>query len=57
MEPPSRMDIVKGLGLPAAILVVVVVGRVTHDDVLAAVVTMVICGGYIAWWIWSNRFR
>lgn len=52
MQRPSRRDIVKGAGLPMAILGVALVGRLTHDDVLAAVVTMLICGGYIAWWIW-----
>ena len=57
MERPSPRDVIKGLGLPTAIVVVVLVGRVTHDDVLAAVLTMLICGGYIAWWIWSNRYR
>ena len=57
MERPSPRDVIKGLGLPTAIVVVVLVGRVTHDDVLAAVLTMLICGGYIGWWIWSNRYR
>jgi hypothetical protein len=40
MQRASRRDIVKGAGLPMAILGVALVGRLTHDDVLAAVVTI-----------------
>lgn len=29
----------------------------THDDVLTAVATIVICGAYVARWIWVNRYR
>jgi hypothetical protein len=30
---------------------------ITRDDLLTALVTIVICGSYIGWWIWSNRYR
>jgi hypothetical protein len=30
---------------------------VTRDDVLTAVITIVICGGYIAWFFWSRRYQ
>jgi hypothetical protein len=30
---------------------------VTRDDVLTAVVTFVVCGSYIAWYFWKNRYQ
>jgi hypothetical protein len=45
------------LGLLTVIALVQLLELVTHDDVLAAVVTLVICGSYIAWYLWKNRFH
>jgi hypothetical protein len=30
---------------------------VTHQDVLTALITIVICGAVTGWWVWSNRYR
>ena len=30
---------------------------ITRDDLLTALVTIVICAAYIGWWIWSNRYQ
>jgi hypothetical protein len=30
---------------------------VTHDDVLTAVVTIVICGAVVGWWFWRYWHR
>jgi hypothetical protein len=49
--------------LPGAVITLTVIAAlqvlhlVTHDDVLTAVVSIVICGTYIGWWVWSNRYH
>jgi hypothetical protein len=45
------------VGIFTVIAALQVFDLVTHDDVLTAVVTIVICGAYIGWWIWSNRYH
>ena len=41
----------------AVIAALQVFDLVTHQDVLTALITIVICGAYIGWWVWSNRYR
>jgi hypothetical protein len=38
------------------ILVISAIDRITHNDVLAAVATIVILGPYLAWWFWRRRY-
>jgi hypothetical protein len=45
------------VGVFAVIAALQVFDLVTRDDVLTAVLTIVVCGSYIGWWIWSNRYR
>jgi Flp pilus assembly protein TadB len=44
------------IGTLVVVLVVVAIDRITHDDVLAAVATIVILGAYLAWWFWRRRY-
>jgi hypothetical protein len=41
----------------AVIAALQVFDLITRDDLLTALVTIVICGSYIGWWIWSNRYH
>jgi uncharacterized membrane protein len=45
------------VGIFAVIAALQIFDLITHQDVLSAVITIVICGAYIGWWIWSNRYR
>jgi hypothetical protein len=47
------------LSLIAVLVIVVVIeaiDRITHNDVIAAVATIVILGAYVAWWFWRHRY-
>ena len=57
MKSLPRPTLRGAVGVFAAIAALQVFNLVTHDDVLTAVVTIVICGAYIGWWIWSNRYH
>jgi hypothetical protein len=41
----------------AVIAVIVAFNLITHDDVFTAVIALVICGGYLAWYFWSHRYQ
>jgi len=45
------------VGIFGVIAALQVFNLVTHDDVLTAVVTFLICGGYVAWYFWSQRYH
>jgi hypothetical protein len=48
------------LSLVAILVIVVVIeaiDRITHNDVDAAIATIVILGVYIGWWFWRHRYR
>jgi hypothetical protein len=51
---PSLRSVVVTLAVIGAIQVF---DLVTHDYVLTALITILICGAYIGWWVWSNRYR
>jgi Flp pilus assembly protein TadB len=51
---PSLRSIVVTLAVIAAIQLF---DLVTHQDVLTALITIVICGAYIGWWVWSHRYQ
>jgi hypothetical protein len=55
-SPPraSLRSVVISLAVIAALQVF---DLVTHQDVLTALITIVICGAVIGWWFWSNRYR
>ena len=55
-SPPraSLRSVVISLAVIAALQVF---DLVTHQDVLTALITIVICGAVIGWWVWSNRYR
>jgi hypothetical protein len=43
--------------IAVAVIVVVIeaIDRITHNDVDAAVATIVILGSYVGWWFWRHR--
>jgi hypothetical protein len=46
--------------LIAITVVALVIGgieRITHNDVLAALATIVILGAYVGWWFWRHRYQ
>jgi hypothetical protein len=53
--PPANIRAV--VGVFAVIAALQVFDLITRDDVLTAVVTFVICGAFIGWFFWSNRYR
>jgi hypothetical protein len=57
--PPSvQRPTLRGvIGIFGVIAALQVFNLITHDDVLTAVVTFVICGGYVAWYFWSHRYQ
>ena len=44
------------IGIPFVALVIWGIERFTHNDVLAAVATIVILGAYLSWWFWRHRY-
>jgi hypothetical protein len=44
------------IGIFAVIAALQVFNVLTHDDVLTAVVTILVCGTCIAWYFWNNRY-
>ena len=44
------------IGIPFVALVISGIERFTHDDVLAAIATLVIMGAYLGWWFWRHRY-
>ena len=52
-----RPSIREAVGILAVIVLIQVFNLFTHDDVLTAVVTIVICGAFIGRWIWVNRYH
>ena len=57
MKSVPRPTLRGAVGVFATIAALQIFNLVTHDDVLTAVATIVICGTYIGWWIWSNRYH
>jgi uncharacterized membrane protein len=53
----ARPRLAEVVGIFAVIAAIQVFDLITRQDVLAAVVTIVICGAYLGWWIWRNRYR
>lgn len=45
------------VGIFVVILALQLFNLLTHDDVLTAVLTFLVCAAYIAWFFWSNRYR
>jgi hypothetical protein len=45
------------IGIFLVIAALQVFDLATHDDVLTAVLTLLACAGYIAWWFWSHRYK
>jgi len=43
------------IGTLVVVLAVIAFDRITHNDVLAAVATIVILGAYLGWWFWRHR--
>jgi uncharacterized membrane protein len=52
-NPPIPIQIIAIFAVIAALQVF---DLLTHDDVLTAVNTIVICGAYIGWWFWRRRY-
>jgi hypothetical protein len=57
MKNAPRPTLRTAVGIFAVIAALQVFDLVTRNDVLTALVTIVICGAYIGWWFWSNRYR
>jgi hypothetical protein len=57
MRNVPRPTLPAAVGVFAVIAALQVFNLVTHDDVLTAVVTFVVGGTYIGWWIWSSRYH
>jgi hypothetical protein len=57
MKGDPRTTFRGAVGVFAVIAALQVFDLVTRNDVLTALVTIVICGTYIGWWIWSNRYQ
>jgi hypothetical protein len=45
------------IGTFAVIAALQLFNLVTRDDVLTAVLTFLVCAGYIAWFFWSRRYQ
>jgi hypothetical protein len=57
MKGDPRTTFRGAVGVFAVIAALQVFDLVTRNDVLTALVTIVICGTYIGWWVWSNRYH
>jgi hypothetical protein len=44
------------IGVLVWLLAITAIDRITHNDVIAAVATIVILGAYVAWWFWRHRY-
>jgi hypothetical protein len=53
---PYRPTLRTMAGIFAVIAALQVFNLLTHDDVLTAIVTFLVCGGYLGWWFWKNRY-
>ena len=56
-ESPPRPSVRSVVTTLAVIAAIQVFNLVTQQDVVTALITIVICGAYIGWWVWSNRYR
>jgi hypothetical protein len=54
VQKPTLRSVVAIFGVIAAVQIF---DLVTRDDVLTAVLTMAICGGYLAWFFWTHRYQ
>lgn len=45
------------LGVLTVVAALQLFDLVTHDDVLTAVLTLVICAAYVGAWFWTRRYR
>gem|GEM_PF-2693634 len=44
------------IGILFVALVISGIERFTHNDVLAAIATLVIMSAYLGWWFWRHRY-
>jgi hypothetical protein len=51
-RPPTAM-----LGVLTVVAVLQLFDLVTHNDVLTAVLTLVVCAAYLGVWFWTHRYR
>lgn len=55
-RPPLRSLLLSLAGIIVVFAVVYAIDRITRDDVIAAVATIVICGALIARSFWRGRY-
>jgi hypothetical protein len=41
----------------AGLALILVVALVFRNDAVTALATLLICGGYVAWTFWDNRYK
>jgi hypothetical protein len=51
-RPPTAM-----LGVLTVVAALQLFDLVTHNDVLTAVLTLVVCAAYLGVWFWTHRYR
>jgi hypothetical protein len=56
-RPPLRKALTDAIRIFGVLAALIVFDKVTGDDVLTAVLTMVVCGGYVAWFFWTHRYQ
>jgi hypothetical protein len=55
-RPSLRSLLLSLAGVTLVFAVSYAIGRITGDDLIAAMATIVICGAVIARWIWRGRY-
>jgi hypothetical protein len=55
-RPPLRSLLLSLAGVIVVFAVIYAIDRITRDDVIAALATIVICGALIARSIWRGRY-
>ena len=56
-DPRYRPTLRGVVGIFVVIGLLQIFDLVTRDDVLTAVVTIAVCGSYIAWYFWKSRYQ
>lgn len=56
-RPPVRTLVLNLLGVAVVTAAVIAFDKVTGDDVLTAVVVIVVGSAYVGWYFWSNRYH
>ena len=53
----TRPRVGGAIGLLVVLTAIWLFDRMTHQDVIAAVATILVCGAVIGWFFWSRRYQ